>query len=195
VTRVTDSNRDGSGANSEAEWDTLVIWMKWAEGEQGERHEGSVCRATFRRFWCKYLRVSQQGQGRSIDYCGEYRIPDCRGILVFEMETSQGELSFANTTEQFDAGDGDSCAIKVLKAEHRTCSGFNAPVILLDQIVQVFRRSQLGVLPCLVFPWHLAHCSVRCGVAIQCDTDRYAFLGTKRFAEKSLGCRDVSGRT
>src|ERR1035441_1348740 len=38
----------GSGANSEAEWDTLVIWMKWAEGEQGERHEGSVCRATFR---------------------------------------------------------------------------------------------------------------------------------------------------
>src|ERR1017187_9856208 len=143
------------------------------------------------------LRCSAENSPRSGEeyrLCGEYRIPDCRGILVFEMETSQGELSFANTTEQFDAGDGDSCAIKVLKAEHRTCSGFNAPVILLDQIVQVFRRSQLGVLPCLVFPWHLAHCSVRCGVAIQCDTDRRAFLGTKRLAEERLGCRDVSGR-
>ena len=75
------------------------------------------------------VQIFKSGAARSGEeyrLCGEYRIPDCRGILVFEMETSQGELSFANTTEQFDAGDGDSCAIKVLKAEHRTCSGFNA---------------------------------------------------------------------
>jgi hypothetical protein len=63
--------------------------------------------------------------------------------LVLDTETRQGELSFANTVEQFDPGNGGSCAIKVLEAEHRPCSGFNPPVILFDQIVQVFRRSQL----------------------------------------------------
>src|ERR1035438_10134525 len=126
--------------------------------------------------------------------CGENRIPDCRDSVVLGTETPQGELFFTNAAEQFDAGDGGSCAIKVLEAEHRPCSGFNTPVILFDQIVQVFRRSQLGVLPCLVIFWHLAHCSLRCSVAIQCDTDRRAFLGTKRLAEERLGCRDVSGR-
>src|ERR1022692_1987236 len=126
--------------------------------------------------------------------CGENRIPDCRDSVVLGTETPQGELFFTNAAEQFDAGDGGSCAIKVLKAEHRTCSGFNTPVILFDQIVQVFRRSQLGVIPCLVFPWHLAHCSLRCSVAIQLNTDRRALLGTKRLAEKRFGCRDVSGR-
>ncbi len=65
---------------------------------------------------------------------GEYRIPSCRYRLVLEAETSEGELSFANTAEQFNTGDGGSCTIKVLEAEHRPCSGFNPPVILFDQI-------------------------------------------------------------
>jgi hypothetical protein len=86
--------------------------------------------------------------------------------LVLESETPQGELSFANTVKQFDPGNGCSCAIKVLEAEHRPCAGFNPPVILFYQIVQVFRRSQLGMLPSIVFPWHFAHRSVRCSVAI-----------------------------
>ena len=71
--------------------------------------------------------------------CGENRIPDCWGSLVLEMETPQVELSFANTVEQFDTGDGGCCAIKVLEAEHRPCSGFNTAVILFDEIVQVLR--------------------------------------------------------
>src|ERR1017187_6644528 len=126
-----------------------------AEGKRCLQTRGASCdsRLTIRIKHMVLVQIFKSGAARSGEeyrLCGEYRIPDCRGILVFEMETSQGELSFANTTEQFDAGHGASCAIKVLKAEHRTCSGFNAPVILLDQIVQVFRRSQLGVLPCLV---------------------------------------------
>ena len=91
---------------------------------------------------------------------GEYRIPDCRDSLVLETETSQGELPFANSVEQFDPDNGGSCAIKVLEAEHRPRSGFDSAVILFDQIVQVFRRSQLGMLPSIVFRWHLSHCSV-----------------------------------
>jgi hypothetical protein len=111
------------------------------------------------------------------------------------METPQSELSFANTVEQFDPGNGGSCAIKVLEAEHRPCAGFNTAVILFDQIVQVFRRSQLGVLPCLVFLCHLAHCSVRCGLAIQGDANWCPPLGSKRLAERRLGRCDVSCRT
>jgi hypothetical protein len=55
---------------------------------------------------------------------------------------------------------------KFLKPSFGPVRDFNTPVILFDQIIQVFRRSQLGVLPCLVFIWHLAHGSVRCSVAI-----------------------------
>ena len=126
---------------------------------------------------------------------GESCIPECRDSLVFETETSQGELPFANTVEQFDAGDGRSCAIKVLEAEHRSGPGFDTTVIRFDQIVQVFRRSQLGVLPCLVFLCHLAHCSVRCGLAIQGDANWCPPLGSKRLAERRLGRCDVSCRT
>jgi hypothetical protein len=76
------------------------------------------------------------------------------------MEMPQGELSFANTSEQFDSSDCGCCAIKVFEAEHRSSPKFDTAAILFDQIVKVFRRSQLGVIPRLVFPWHLAHGSV-----------------------------------
>jgi hypothetical protein len=55
------------------------------------------------------------------------------------METPEGELSFANTAEQFDSSDGGCCAIKVFEAEHRSGPGFDTAVILFDQIVQVLR--------------------------------------------------------
>src|SRR5271168_3369439 len=46
--QTCESGYAGPCANSEAEWGTLVIWVKWAKGEKGERHEGSVSMATFR---------------------------------------------------------------------------------------------------------------------------------------------------
>jgi len=75
---------------------------------------------------------------------------------------------------------------KFLEAKHRSCSGFNTAVILLDQIVQVLRPiSTWYASECLVFVWHLPNRSVRCSVAIQSDTDRCTFVGTKRLAEKT----------
>src|SRR5258708_39802237 len=65
-------------------------------------------------------------------------------------------------------------------------------MILLDQIVQVFRCSQLGVLPYLVFARHLAPCAMRCGIAIQSDADGSTPVGAERFAEERLGRRNVS---
>src|SRR6202040_1026299 len=96
----------------------------------------------------------------------------------------QGKLTFANTVEQFDAGDCDGGVVEVLEAEHGPGSGLDTPMILFDQIVQVFRRSQLGALPCLIFIWNFTHCSMRSGIAIKRDADRCAQLRAKRFAEK-----------
>jgi hypothetical protein len=99
----------------------------------------------------------------------------------------QGKLTFANTVEQFDAGNCDGGVVEVLEAEHGPGSGLDTPMILFDQIVQVFRRSQLGAPPCLVFVWNFTHCSMRSGIAIKRDADRCAQLRAKRFAEKGLG--------
>ena len=68
-------------------------------------------------------------------------------------------------------------------------------MILFDHIVQVFRRSQLGALPCLVFVWNFAHCSMRSGIAIKRDADRWAQLHAKRLAEKGLGRCSIPLRT
>ena len=86
------------------------------------------------------------------------RVPHSRLLVssVFETRTLQGELSFANTVEQFDPGNGGRSAIRISEAEHRSSPGFDAAVILFDQNVQVFRRSQRDVLPCLAFSWYLA---------------------------------------
>src|ERR1017187_5107220 len=43
-----DSTSIGSGANSQGERVTVMIWKKWADDERVKRHEGSVCRAPFR---------------------------------------------------------------------------------------------------------------------------------------------------
>jgi hypothetical protein len=43
--------------------------------------------------------------------------------LVFETWAMQGKLTFANTVEQFDAGDCDGGVVEVLEAEHGPGSG------------------------------------------------------------------------
>jgi len=65
-------------------------------------------------------------------------------------------------------------------------------MILLNQIVQVSLCSQFGMLPYLVFARHLAHCAMRCGIAIQSDADGSTPVGAERLAEERLGRRNVS---
>ena len=65
-------------------------------------------------------------------------------------------------------------------------------MILLNQIVQVIRCSQLGVLLYLVFARHLAHGSMRCGIDIQSDADGSTPVGVERLAEDCLGRCNVS---
>jgi len=57
--------------------------------------------------------------------------------LTFEPQSIQGELIFVDTAEQFYASDRDSGRFEGLEAKHGTSSGFDAAVILLDQVVQI----------------------------------------------------------
>jgi hypothetical protein len=46
-----------------------------------------------------------------------------------------GKLTFADTVEQFDAGDCDGGVVEVLEAEHGPGSRLDTPMILFDQVV------------------------------------------------------------
>jgi hypothetical protein len=63
--------------------------------------------------------------------------------LIFELESTECELSLADTVKQFDSGKGDGGGVEVLEAENGTSSGFDAAVVLFNQIVQILRRAQL----------------------------------------------------
>src|SRR5450756_1905413 len=57
----------------------------------------------------------------------------CRGLspaTIFH-------LPFPDHVHEFDAGEKDSGAAKILEAEHRSGSAFNGSVVLLDDVVQI----------------------------------------------------------
>ena len=72
-------------------------------------------------------------------------------LFVFDAKLSEFELTFPDPMHEFNAGDGDRCALKALQSEHWTQTKFDRPVILLDQIVQIFRRSYLSPFAAPVF--------------------------------------------
>src|SRR6516162_7474853 len=65
-------------------------------------------------------------------------------------------------------------------------------MVLLDHVVQVFRRAQLGARGQRAIGLQLTHCTVRCGVAIQRDCPRAALLAFDRFTKERLGCRHIA---
>ena len=83
------------------------------------------------------VRRAQRGPRRSRDYAARTPFQIAGIVLSFETEPAKGELSFANTADHLDSGDGGCCAPKVFEAEHRSSSGFDTAVILLDQVVQI----------------------------------------------------------
>jgi hypothetical protein len=88
-----------------------------------------------------------------------------------------------NTTEQFDAGNGDGSRCEGLEAEHRPGSALDTAVILFNQVVQVFGRSQLCTPGQQTVLSHLAYGSMRGSIAVECDGVRQ----TPRLLEEGLG--------
>jgi hypothetical protein len=88
------------------------------------------------------------------------------------------ELAFANAMHQLDAGDGSSRIPEAFEPEHYVHPRFDVPMILLDQVVQVFRGSQFRSLGQRRVGLHLADRSMRCRVAVQSDRCRSASLSS-----------------
>ncbi len=110
--------------------------------------------------WCKYVRGAQQVRISSRDYaastalqiagtawCLRWRLPKANCPLRIRCSSSIPAMVVAAQS-------------KFLKPSIGPVRDLIPPVVLLDQIVQVFLGSQLGMLPSIVLPWHLAHCSV-----------------------------------
>jgi transposase-like protein len=80
-------------------------------------------------------------------YCGmqtsrpKHRVPDCRRSSALNAQTPQPELSLADPMHQLDAGDRERRILEPLEAEHHSNALLHAPMVLLNQVVQVFRRS------------------------------------------------------
>ena len=58
---------------------------------------------------------------------------------------AQSELALTNAVHQLDAANRDRRVPKALDAQHHSDALLHAPMVLLDQVVQVFRRAQLRV--------------------------------------------------
>ena len=106
--------------------------------------------------------------------------------------TCRSKLSLADAVDRFNAGDRDCCIPKPLQAEHHGEALFHIPMVLLDQVVQVFRRTQLRVGGQRPIGLEFAHRAVRGGIAIQRDRSRGAPLALYRFAEERLGSGDIA---
>ena len=92
---------------------------------------------------------------------------------------------------EFNASDGDRGALKALQSEHWTQTKFDRPVILLDQIVQIFRRSYLSPFAAPMFAEDFPRRPMGRLVAIKRDGARQSALALKRPPEKRFGCRDI----
>jgi len=56
-------------------------------------------------------------------------------------------LPFFDHVHEFDAGEKNACAAKILEAKHRSGSTFNGTVVLLDDVVQVLDLAYDDPLP------------------------------------------------
>ena len=111
-------------------------------------------------------------------------------------ETSQFELFLPNAVQQFDAGNRDRCIAEPLETEHHGDALLHPPMVLLDQVIQIFRRAQLRLRSELAIGFQLAHRTVRCSVAVERDRLWAATLALlNRFTTECFGGGDVAPGT
>src|SRR5258708_36927259 len=87
---------------------------------------------------------------------------------------------------QLDARNRDRRIPEPLEAEHHSNALLHAPMVLLNQVVQVLRRAQLRVRGRQAIGFQLSHRTARCSQAVQRDCLRGALLAFDRFAEEPL---------
>src|SRR6266851_527479 len=95
--------------------------------------------------WCKLAGRANAPCCAAQTSSPKHRVPDCRRSSAVNAQTSQSELSLADAMHQLDAGDRDRRIPEPLEAEHHRDALLHAPMVLLNQVVQVLRRAQLRV--------------------------------------------------
>src|SRR6516225_10269439 len=95
----------------------------------------------------------------------EQSVPDCGHSSAMNTERSQPELPFADAVHQLDAGDRGRSIAEPLEADHHGDALLDASVVLLNEVVEVFRRAQLCVGRQKSVGFQFAHRAMRRGVA------------------------------
>jgi hypothetical protein len=81
---------------------------------------------------------------------------------------------------------------KFLEAQHRSGSGFDTTMVLLDEVVQVLREPQFRVPGQQAVLSLLTDCAMRRRIAIEADRVRRPTVIPDRPFEECLGCRYIS---
>jgi hypothetical protein len=93
---------------------------------------------------------------------------------------------------QLDARYRNGRIAEAFEAEHCVDPGLDVAMILLNQIVQILRRSQCRVRGQKLVRLHFPHRAVRRSVTVQRDCLRSEPLTPDRFCEESLGRSDIA---
>ena len=96
---------------------------------------------------------------------------------------------------QLNAGNDNGGIPEPFEAKHNVDPRLDVPMVLLDQIVQIFRGSNLRVAGQQAINLHLAHRAVGRRVAVQGNDLRGTALAFDRLLEESRGRSDISPRT
>jgi hypothetical protein len=116
----------------------------------------------------------------------EDRIPNARRSGIFEVERCEIELTLANAMHQLDACNRGCGAPEPLEAKHDLRPRLDVAMVLLNQVVQVLRRSDLGVRGQQAVRLHLAHGTVRGRIAIERDGFRWLPLMLEAFLKNAF---------
>ena len=104
-------------------------------------------------------------------------------------ERGEIELPLANAMHQLDARNRRRGASEPLETKHDLRPGFDVAMVLLDQVVRVLRRSNLGVRRQQAAHLHFTHGAVRGRIAVESDGFRWLLP----FTITASGIQSASG--
>lgn len=85
------------------------------------------------------------------------RTPGRKRNEILEVELREVKLTFASSLHQFDARQRNRCAPETFETKHDICPALDVAMVLFDQIIEVFRRSNLCIFTQQAFFLHLTH--------------------------------------
>jgi hypothetical protein len=96
--------------------------------------------------WCANVRHADKRAGFAVLPSGsEYRIPDSGRRSTLNTKAAQVELFLTDAVHQLKASYRDRRVAELLEPHHHSNALLDAAVVLLNQVIEIFRRPQLGL--------------------------------------------------